>query len=137
MKRVIIAVAGTDGKREYKDVQLLPETKSRDVLAKLNLNGFQLSRPEGGAFGFNDDLAGETLTWHSSADGLATFAGLREALEKRPDQFPNQRSLLQDLSAVEEALQMAANSQIGFCLLLRVGASTSAQEWELRQGTCF
>jgi hypothetical protein len=68
MKRVIIAVAGTDGKREYKDVQLLPETKSRDVLAKLNLNGFQLSRPEGGAFGFNDDL------YQAVADGQKVYA---------------------------------------------------------------
>lgn len=56
MKRIIIAVAGTEGKREYKDVQILPGTKPRDVLGKLGLNGFQLSKPEGGAFGFNDDL---------------------------------------------------------------------------------
>jgi hypothetical protein len=56
MKRVIIAVAGTEGKQEYKDVQLLPGTKPRDVLQKLNLQGFQLSRPDGGAYGFNDDL---------------------------------------------------------------------------------
>ena len=56
MKKIIVAVAGTEGKREYKDVQILPGTKSRDVLAKLNLNGFQLSKPDGGAFGFNEDL---------------------------------------------------------------------------------
>jgi hypothetical protein len=68
MKRVIIAVAGTDGKREYKDVQLLPETKSRDILSKLNLNGFQLSRPEGGAFGFNDDI------YQAVADGQKIYA---------------------------------------------------------------
>ena len=37
MKKIIVAVAGTEGKREYKDVQILPGTKSRDVLAKLNL----------------------------------------------------------------------------------------------------
>ena len=35
MKNIIVAVAGTEGNREYKDVQLLPGTKARDVLAKL------------------------------------------------------------------------------------------------------
>lgn len=56
MKKLIIAVAGTEGKREFKDVQILPGTKPRDILAKLGLNGFQLSRPEGGAFAHNEDL---------------------------------------------------------------------------------
>jgi hypothetical protein len=68
MKNIIIAVAGTDGKREYTDVQILPGTKPRDVLAKLNLNGFQLSRPDGGAYGFNDDL------FQSVAEGQKVFA---------------------------------------------------------------
>lgn len=56
MKNITIVVAGTEGKQEYRDVQLLPGVKARDVLAKLGLNGFQLTRPDGGAFGFNDDL---------------------------------------------------------------------------------
>ena len=68
MKNIIISVAGTDGKREYKDVQILPGTKPRDVLSKLDLNGFQLSKPEGGAFGFNDDL------YQGVADGQKVFA---------------------------------------------------------------
>ncbi|MEP6708367.1 MAG: hypothetical protein ABJC05_12650 [Pyrinomonadaceae bacterium] len=68
MKTIIISVAGTDGKREYKDVQILPGTKPRDIVSKLNLNGFQLSRPEGGAFGFNDDL------YQAVADGQKVFA---------------------------------------------------------------
>jgi len=68
VKKLIIAVAGTEGKREYKDVQILPGTKPRDVLAKLGLNGFQLSRPEGGAFGFNDDL------YTAVADGQKVYA---------------------------------------------------------------
>ena len=68
MKRIIIAVAGTEGKHEYKDVQILPGTKSRDVVGKLGLNGFQLSRPEGGVFGFNDDL------YPAVADGQKLFA---------------------------------------------------------------
>jgi len=55
-KKIIISVAGSDGKHEYKDVEILPGTQSRDVLKKLDLNGFQLNRPEGGAFAFSDDL---------------------------------------------------------------------------------
>ncbi|MBK7394407.1 MAG: hypothetical protein IPI64_14115 [Chloracidobacterium sp.] len=68
MKQIIISVAGTDGTREYKDVQLLPGTKPRDVLAQLNLNGFQLNKAEGGAFGFNDDL------YQAVADDQKIFA---------------------------------------------------------------
>jgi hypothetical protein len=68
MKTITISLAGTDGKREYKDVQILPGTKPRDIVSKLNLEGFQLSRPEGGAFGFNDDL------YQSVADGQKVFA---------------------------------------------------------------
>lgn len=68
MKNITISVAGTDGKREFKDVQILPGTKPRDVLSKLDLNGFQLSRPEGGAFDFNDDL------YQAVADGQKVFA---------------------------------------------------------------
>lgn len=68
MKNIIISVAGTEGKQEYKDVQILPGTKSRDVLNKLDLKGFQLSKPEGGAFGFNDDLYATVL------DGQKVYA---------------------------------------------------------------
>ncbi len=68
MKQIIISVAGSDGKREFKDVQILPGTKPRDVLAQLDLNGFQLSKPEGGAFDFNDDL------YQAVSDGQKVFA---------------------------------------------------------------
>lgn len=68
MKRVTISVAGTDGKREHTDVELMPGTKPRDIMTKLNLEGFQLSKPEGGAFGFNDDL------YQAVSDGQKVFA---------------------------------------------------------------
>ncbi len=67
-KRILISVAGTDGTREHKDVEILPGTKSRDILAQLNLQGFQLNKPEGGAFGFNDDL------YQAVSDGQKVFA---------------------------------------------------------------
>jgi hypothetical protein len=68
MKRILVSIAGTEGKREYRDVELIPQTKARDVLAKLGLNGFQLSKPDGGAFGFNDDF------YDAVADGQKVFA---------------------------------------------------------------
>jgi hypothetical protein len=68
MKSVTIAVAGTGGQKEYKDVSLLPGTTPRDVLDKLSLRGFQLMRPEGGAFGNGDDL------YASVADNQKVYA---------------------------------------------------------------
>lgn len=68
MKSVTISVAGTGGQREYQDVTLMPGTTPRDVLSKLKLNGFQLSRPEGGAFAHGDDL------YAAVADGQKVYA---------------------------------------------------------------
>lgn len=59
MKKILIQIAGDEGKKEYRDVQILPGTKALDVLNKLGLNGFQLAKPDGGAFGFNDNLYDE------------------------------------------------------------------------------
>jgi hypothetical protein len=67
-KQITIAVAGSGGQREFKDVSILPGTKARDVLSKLGLNGFQLSRPEGGAYEHNDDL------FAGIADGQKLYA---------------------------------------------------------------
>ena len=78
MKRIIIAVAGTEGKKEYQDVDILPGTKSRDVLGQLGLDGFQLSRPGGGAFAFNDDLYPEI------EDGQKIFATKADVEAGRP-----------------------------------------------------
>ena len=68
MKKVIISVAGTDGRREFKNIEIEPGTKPRDVLSQLGLDGFQLNKPEGGAFGFNDDL------YQSVSDEQKVFA---------------------------------------------------------------
>lgn len=56
MKEISIGVAGTNGKKEYRDVKLLPGTKVRDVLAQLGLEGFALEKPGGGFFQRTDDL---------------------------------------------------------------------------------
>ena len=67
-KQIIVTVAGSNGKREFTDVAILPGTKSRDVLGKLVLRGFQLAKPDGGAFGANDDL------FTAVADGQKLYA---------------------------------------------------------------
>jgi hypothetical protein len=67
-KQVTIGIAGSGGRREFKDVSLLPGTKARDVLSKLELTGFQLSKPDGGMFAHNDDL------FAAVADGQKVFA---------------------------------------------------------------
>lgn len=68
MKSVTIAVAGTGGEQEYKDVALLEGTTPRDVMGNLGLRGFQLMRPEGGAFANGDDL------YASVADNQKVYA---------------------------------------------------------------
>ncbi len=68
MKKIVVAVAGTEGRREYQDIQILPGTQPRDVLSKLGLDGFQISRPDGGAFGFADDL------YEAVAEGQKVYA---------------------------------------------------------------
>ena len=54
-KTVSLVVAGTDGKKEH-PVELVPNVKARDVLTQLNLTGYQLTKPNGGAYAYNDDL---------------------------------------------------------------------------------
>lgn len=66
-KRIIIAIAGSDGK-EFTDVAILPNTRAIDVLKQLGLNGFQLSRPEGGMFAHGDNL------FDAVADGQKIYA---------------------------------------------------------------
>jgi hypothetical protein len=53
-KRIIIGIAGAEG-REFKDVAILPNTRAIDVLNQLSLRGFQLAKPEGGMFAYNDN----------------------------------------------------------------------------------
>ena len=78
MKQILISVAGTEGSREFKDVQILPGTKPRDVLTQLKLTGFQLMKPEGGAFGFNDDL------YQAVNEGQKVFATKSDVIAGAP-----------------------------------------------------
>jgi len=54
-KRIIVAIAGSEGK-EFKDVAILPNTRAIDVLKKLDLDGFELAKPDGGMFANTDNL---------------------------------------------------------------------------------
>ena len=67
-KQITIAVAGTAGKKEFKDVTILPSTQPRDVLNKLQLHGFQLVNGSGAAFADKDDL------FAAVADGQKVYA---------------------------------------------------------------
>lgn len=67
-KTITIGVAGTNGKKEYRDVQLVPGTKVRDVLDQLGLQGFALQRPGEGLFQRNDNL------FDAVADGQKLYA---------------------------------------------------------------
>ena len=89
------------------------------------------------AFGFNDDLLGETLVWHSPADGLQTVGALLEAVAAQPDEFDDQISVVSDLERLANALRQANEQGICFCLLLLHGYGTSGHEWDVRKGSAF
>lgn len=89
------------------------------------------------AYGFADDLCGETLVWHTAADGLVTTRHLQEAVATRSDEFADAAGILDDLQKLEHALKRASEKNIEFCLMLRHGAVTSGLEWDRRQGTAF
>ena len=104
---------------------------------RLDLLAGELGLTPISAFGFNDDLAGETVEWHAADSALATFQALAAAVAQSPERFLKPNKLQKELSAVVDALQKAREKNIRFCLLLRIGDSTSVQEWEVRKGTCF
>jgi hypothetical protein len=66
-KRLIIGVAGSDGK-EFRDVAILPNTRAIDILNQLELRGFQIAKPEGGMFAHTDNL------YDAVSDGQKLYA---------------------------------------------------------------
>jgi hypothetical protein len=89
------------------------------------------------AFGFHDDLRGESLTWHAPDEGLHTVTTLLSELQVLAEQEGIPAGVLRDLRAWKHALERATAQGISFCILLRHGNATSAQEWDVRQGTAF
>jgi hypothetical protein len=96
-----------------------------------------LGLPPLSQFGFNDDLAGEPLTWHDAQEGLATVRALSDCLARQPSQLLDPENVMSDLARLAHALQRAKEQEIRFCLLLRYGNVTSGHEWDVRQGTAF
>jgi hypothetical protein len=80
-------------------------------------------------FGFADDFAGETITWHEPALGLAT---IRAITPKVPE---SDLQLRRDLELLSEALNRAAARRIRFALLLRTTHSLLDAEKQKRQGS--
>lgn len=89
------------------------------------------------AFGFNDDFAGEELTWHAPEQGLATVSGLLSTLRDSPRLIRQQAQVIDELAAIEHALRIACERGVPFCFLLYTAGATNAIEWEQRQGSCF
>jgi hypothetical protein len=97
----------------------------------------QLSLCPLSSFGFNDDFAGEELTWHAPEEGLATITGLLTALRNGAHCSGNQAAMIEELAAIEHALRIACERGIPFCLLLYTAGCTNSMEWEQRKGSCF
>lgn len=118
------------------DTFLAGESLARQFLALEKLAAKSGCRPLSD-FGFNDDLAGESLVWHPAEAGLETVRTLREEVTHDPGSVPDAAAVDADLERWQYALARARDTQIPFCVLLRVGNATCAQEWEVRRGTAF
>ncbi len=89
------------------------------------------------ALGFNDDFAGEELTWHPPEQGLATVGGLLRALRANRHALLDQARVVEELESIEQALRKACDRNVPFCFLLYTAGGTNAMEWEQRKGSCF
>jgi hypothetical protein len=69
------------------------------------------------AFGFADDLFGQSVRWSPASDGLRTVDALRAGLGAEP---PGP-GVAEDLDALTSVLRIAADRGVEFALLLRVG----------------
>lgn len=81
------------------------------------------------AFGFGDDVLGQIVVWHSASAGLQTVRALiasshREALGL---------NLLEDLHALEVALQMAEAAALRFAIVVRIGSDEWIHHSEMSQ----
>lgn len=85
------------------------------------------------AYGYADDVKGETLVWHDPRAGLETISALLAALRSDgPD-----GKLAEELGRIRAALQVAAEQGAKFCLILRSFDGTNAREHEMRKGSFF
>jgi hypothetical protein len=81
------------------------------------------------SYGFNDDFAGQTVTWHEPALALATIRAIL------PKVSQDESRLRGDLELLTEWLNRAAARRIRFALLLRTTHSVADAEKEKRLGS--
>lgn len=81
------------------------------------------------SFGFEDDLAGEAVTWHSPSAGIETVERLLVVVDDD--------AIRRDLEAMLEALRAAQKQDILFALILRTGTDSfiSPVEMDRRTGS--
>jgi hypothetical protein len=89
------------------------------------------------SFGFADDLLGQEVVWHDPKIGLQTIGTIQSALNQLNVPATIEAALHSDLVKWQYALERAAAEHVLFCVLLRHGNSTSAHEWDVRQGSAF
>jgi len=85
-------------------------------------------------FASGDDMVqGENLCWFSSEDGLRTTERLtqQDAAESLPVE------VVSDLVHLRDALRLASEQGVDFCLLLREGSGASGHEMDQRRGSFF
>ncbi|OWK35932.1 hypothetical protein FRUB_08495 [Fimbriiglobus ruber] len=82
--------------------------------------------PQISSFGFNDDLKGKLLVWHTPEMGLKAVEGLPRRLGEYRDFIDNRDAVREDLLRRRHALRRAVDQRIRFCALLRHGKGTCA-----------
>ena len=88
------------------------------------------------AFGWHDDMRGETVVWHDPAVGLKTVKALLTHLGGEDCRGPTWRASWTIWNA-SPMRRSAVAEGCRFSLLLRYSDGTNGQEWEIRQGSCF
>ncbi len=100
------------------------------------------------AFGFNDDLRGESVTWHPANAGLESVTDLLDHLGKsyarnadadglQEADGDDLQEVVADLRRFESALRSAVESEVRFCLVLLTGTGGSGKEHDVRQGSFY
>lgn len=82
------------------------------------------------AFGFGDDMLGQAVVWHTADDGLKTARALVASFQ----QEGHDSNLLEDLQALEAALEEAEAAAVRFSFVVRLGSDANGvQNAELCQ----
>ena len=86
------------------------------------------------SFGFADDMAGETVVWHTPERGLETVEQLLQKLRDRPEIMSESAAIIVDLEKMRARLQQACETGTHFCLIFHYDV-VSSPEIEQRQGS--